>query len=97
LVPRISSESSYLTNPTNPNPSKFSVVKSIQIGNVFVSTVKYPNCTNYEGLKVIVSTFNPRQVERLDPHFTEDGGIIARFVPTQDGWDYAVKFAEVVL
>lgn len=93
--------SSYTYNPTNPNPSKFEFVKIEQIGNHVVAMIRYPNCTNYEGKKVLV--FLHRKIswlqrrKEIDPHFVEDGsGPDARFAPTEDGYNQAKMFAGMV-
>lgn len=80
-------------DPRNPNSSCFTIVKVQQIGEAFVSWVRYPNCTNYEGNKILVSTFDPRKMKKLDPHFSTKSGLIARFVPTDEGWEMAIAFA----
>ena len=83
---RVSNKVTYITNPLNPDPSNFNVVKVEQVGSLFVSLVEYPNCTNYEGKKLLVSKFDPRERVTLDPHFAKRSGLIARFVPTDIGW-----------
>lgn len=82
--------------PGNPDPKVFTILKTEQIGDVFVTKIQYPNCSNYEGTKIIVSDFNPKRRKTLDPHFTENSGIIARFVPTNEGWKMAITFASTL-
>lgn len=84
------------SDPRNPDPKNFSIVESQQVGDVFVTKINYPNCTTYEGNKIIVSDFNPKRRKTLDPHFTENSGIIARFAPTHEGWQHAVNFAHTI-
>jgi hypothetical protein len=66
-----------------------------------VLKARYPDCTNYEGLKVLL--FKNTTIEEvyrqkhLDPHFTNNRNVIApfaRFEPTREGWDAAVMLAE---
>jgi hypothetical protein len=67
---------------------------------VLVVEVRYPDCSNFEGLKVLVyDGVETAAMEiasgKCDPHFAESGvSPIARFRPTAEGWDMAVRFAE---
>ena len=78
-------------NPSSntPNPENFMIKKVEQIGRVWVSLVNYPDATNFEGDKILVTGFDPRTKTVLDPHFSADVEIFARFKPTIDGWDMA--------
>lgn len=87
--------------PGNPNPFNFEIkiLYESDSGQNFCAWVNYPDCTNYEGNKILVFKNNPNLKElfnltELDPHFIEDGKFspFARFEPTQDGWDAAVNF-----
>jgi hypothetical protein len=79
-------------NP-NPNPKRFEVLEIKQytgISQSFVMKVRYLDCTNYEGIKIMVYRGVHFPVTRLDPHFSEDAmSPFARFEPTQKGWDMA--------
>lgn len=60
-----------------------------------LAEIVYPNCTTFEGRKLILFegvTLNwlKRQTS-IDPHFIEDGHIIARFVPTKEGRRLAMR------
>lgn len=76
---------------TNPNPDVFDVQRVTKIGIYFLSVVVYPNCTNFEGRKILLTRRDPRNMDRLDPHFSKDiainAGLIARFEPTEFGWN----------
>lgn len=81
----------------DPNPTKFIIrMYNEQNGNLAI-LVKYPNCKNYEGEKVIVyrnTTWEQvRNLKELDPHFTKKTVIkpFARFEPTTEGWLKAVE------
>jgi hypothetical protein len=68
----------------------FHIVELIQVGWSVVAIVRYPNCTNHGGLKVLVYRNTCAKVLRhakcLDPHFLETGlSPFARFEPTEDG------------
>lgn len=79
-----------------PNPKNFNIEKVKQIGNNFVSLIHYPNSTNFEGKKILLTTFNPSHRKELDPHFRPYSGIIARFEPTETGWQLACRTADVL-
>lgn len=85
---------------TNPNPDEFKVTLCKQIGSLYLSVVHYPNCTNYEGKKILLTRFDPRTFKRLDPHFSRmyinNAGLIARFVPTEYGWECGYKLAKML-
>jgi hypothetical protein len=85
----------------NPNPTRFKILKSRKIGNFAVMFINYPNCTNYEGNKILVfegisiKALKERSV--IDPHFTDskfEPHLVARFEPTDKGWGYAIKFCK---
>lgn len=84
----------------NPNPSKFKIKEMIQSGIYLIVEINYPNCTNYEGNKILV--FKNIGIETLcdmreiDPHFTNSSNLIARFVPTNEGWDAAMKMVRAL-
>ena len=77
---------------TNPNPSNFTITKTERVGNYLIVMIKYHDCTNYEGMKILVFdgdvAENLHKVKRIDPHFCDGDHIspIARFVPTEKGW-----------
>lgn len=79
----------------NPDPRRFSIKSCDQFGKLFVSTIIYAGCTNFEGRKVLVTKFDPRRMKVLDPHFEPGAGIIARFEPSLDGHMAAIAFAEM--
>ena len=57
--------------------------------------VKYPNCTNAEGIKIMVlktSVIELLKTKVLDPHFNDVNKVIARFEPTDQGWIWAKAF-----
>jgi hypothetical protein len=91
---------SYKTCPGNPNPAMFKLVRTVEVKNCTVALLQYVGCTNYEGSKIVVwkgvSAKWLKEQTVIDPHFTEDGAIIARFVPTDEGWEMAKMFAMVL-
>jgi len=87
----------------NPNPSNFRIIKSEEIGMVLVVMVLYPDCTTFEGKKILVyrcTTLNDLLSQgHLDPHFSDSDiwrSPIARFRPTKEGWEHAIKFANMI-
>lgn len=85
----------------NPDPKKFEIVGYVERKPYLLLRVKYGNCTNYEGLKILLfEDTTIKEVEfwsELDPHFTESSKLIARFVPTVEGWGWAGRFINEVL
>jgi hypothetical protein len=82
----------------NPNPLRFEVRSVEAIGRGLVVEVVYPDCTTYEGRKVLVfagvTEAQARAATVLDPHFTDkapEGALVpvARFEPTARGWKLA--------
>lgn len=99
-VVRVISVSSYDTPGVlpNPNPLRFTIDKSIICGNYILVMVNYPDCTNYEGNKLLlyqgVDLKTLKKQKWLDPHFSNNRKFhspIARFEPTAFGWDCGVK------
>ena len=85
-------------NP-NPDPERFTIFKHLPVGDYLIACIKYHDCTNYEGTKVLVFedlTYEKlRSFRSIDPHFSENKKYkspIARFVPTNQGWDMARAF-----
>ena len=85
----------------NPNPSNFKILRHKEIGRFSVVMVKYPDCTNHEGKKVLVfenvSVEAIMNLNAIDPHFCDSSNHpspIARFVPTSIGWNYAILFCQ---
>jgi hypothetical protein len=98
-------ESTYETQKVSkfdPNPANFEILNSIErFGNVALY-IKYPNCKNYEGNKILVyKGVGKNQIvnlKEIDPHFSDDGSLspVARFEPTQRGWILAMILLEVL-
>jgi hypothetical protein len=88
----------------NPDPQRFFIRQHAEIGrHCLVLLVQYPNCTNFEGSKILVYvgvTYDEiRKADRLDPHFTDRPGSqtpLARFRPTEEGWNLAIRFCRMM-
>lgn len=68
----------------NPDPLEFNITYYETHGKYWLVKVNYPNCTNFEGNKIVVMTtkaYNKALEGYFDPHFLKDNGIIARFHP----------------
>jgi hypothetical protein len=83
----------------NPDPSNWKMVRGVSYGSMLVVEIQYPDCFNYEGRKVLVfedTTIQELKDQRLiDPHFSnniEYKSPIARFEPTDRGWEMAKYF-----
>lgn len=80
----------------NPNPSNFEILqKGFSKSGYLILKVHYPDCTNYEGIKILVYKNDKILTqETIDPHFSENEKFespIARFEPTEFGWELAKK------
>lgn len=90
-------------NLPNPNPSNYKIIRSKQVGKYLVIKIKYSDCTNYEGNKILIfrSTLEKLKKQKLiDPHFSENKNFIspiARFEPTFSGWINALSLVEKIL
>lgn len=95
-VIKVSTTNSYKVDSRNPNPLVFIIDKAERLGDYVIAKVVYPGCTNFEGNKILVwkgvdDVWLVGRVE-LDPHFTEESNLVARFVPTEQGWKMAQDF-----
>lgn len=94
------------SNPTEPaakapNPLCFVIEYLRQVGPHVVARIRYPDCDNYEGLKIIlyrdVTVKMIKDQLQLDPHFGKVGlSPFARFKPTPSGWDAAIALARLI-
>ena len=82
-----------------PDPRRFEILRGYNVVNKDTSwailEVHYPDCTNYEGRKILVykgtTTYRICGSGILDPHFNEAGlAPFARFEPTEEGWEGAL-------
>lgn len=98
--PKISTGGAYGSwsiNPVNPDPYRFQVLRVEAFCTngrpYYVSEIHYPNCTNYEGRKILLTVWDPRLRSMLDPHFSDDNTLLGRFVPNALGWEMACRTA----
>jgi len=91
-----------LTNPRapapNPDPSRWTLLRGWEFENACVVEVRYYDCTNFEGRKVMVFRGGQGAVGEggsLDPHFCRrDNALMARFRPDAAGIAMAIQLAE---
>lgn len=88
--------------PPNPNPTNFTIHAARNIGRFLVVQIQYPDCTNYEGVKILVyENVSIEELNRrthIDPHFRPGPGTpIARFEPTERGWERAKIFCRALM
>lgn len=85
----------YSVKAPNPSPSHWTLLDKVEFINSYVLKVKYNNCTNFEGIKIMVYKGQYVPVKVLDPHFNNtENSPIARFKPDMKGWTLAMKLAE---
>ena len=78
----------------NPDPLNYEIIDVYESETRFALKIRYPNCKNREGLKILV--FNGKFIDlikqrTIDPHFGDDAKMypFARFEPTDGGWELA--------
>jgi len=85
----------------NPDPKRWCLLICEQFDHGYVLKVRYLDCTNFEGIKIMVYRGNfrgERTVKHLDPHFTPgDDSPIARFKPDAEGFKMARDLARGLL
>jgi hypothetical protein len=85
----------YTQPAPNPSPDRWTLLYLATFENGYAMKVKYDDCTNFEGVKIMVFKGQYENRIWLDPHFSEnEKAPIARFKPTSKGWDMAIKLAK---
>lgn len=81
----------------NPNPGRWTLLDWWEYKRGYVLKVRYPDATNYEGVKIMVYRGKfpgEGKLTTLDPHFRPGSDSpIARFRPDSDGVHMAMKLA----
>lgn len=81
----------------NPSPDRWMLLDKAEFANGHVLKVRYYDCTNYEGQKVMVYRGPYVERSRLDPHFQPSGAApVARFRPDAEGWGMACALAKTL-
>ena len=85
----------------NPNPSNYKILLAEERGKFLIIKLQYPNCTNFEGNKILVykgvKLIDLVNQKLIDPHFFENKKYvspIARFIPTEEGLRMAQIFVQ---
>lgn len=85
----------------NPDPKRYTILEAYHSVSCTVLKVKYDGCTNYEGIKILLFKHPLTEIvklKELDPHFSEAKiSPIARFVPTEEGWNMAIDLANKLI
>lgn len=87
--------------PAEPRADFFIIKEIIEVNGNAVCVVKYPNCTNFEGKKILVfkgkTAAEIRNVKLLDPHFSNKGlSPFARFIPSSEGMEAAILLCGII-
>jgi hypothetical protein len=87
----------------NPDPNNYEIMLIEKIGKSLIMKIKYLDCKNYEGVKILVyhnvSIKKLMNQKLIDPHFSDNKKYIspmARFVPTDEGLNFARQFCKVL-
>lgn len=103
--PRLDGYSPPPPPPGNPDPSNYQLVRAEEgLGKYLIVMIKYPDCKNYEGNKILVfkdvTLIELVNQKLIDPHFfpgdDKRKSPIARFVPTEEGWQMALVFVKAL-
>lgn len=85
----------------NPDPNKYSIKRVQKHGDFLIIRVNYPDCTNFEGNKIMVykgcTIVDLVEQGTIDPHFSQNPDFfspIARFKPDEEGWKLAEALVE---
>lgn len=93
-------------NDKQPRADKFQIKLYYEVSGNLILVLVYPNCSNYEGQKILVykgitlEELLKKNNNLIDPHFSDNPNFVspvARFVPTKEGIDFAFQFAKNML
>jgi hypothetical protein len=83
----------------NPQANRWELLKHHQFKGFYVLKVKYLDCTNFEGVKIMIykGKFDPKYKGELDPHFSESwNSPVVRVKPSLGGWMLALQIASAL-
>lgn len=73
-----------------PDPYKFTIVKKQIVNGNAIVLANYDGCLSFSGNKLMLLKGTPEVSNTLDPHFLDEKyPVIARFIPTEIGWQMA--------
>ena len=85
----------------NPDPNNYDIIYAKQIKNFLLIQIHYPDCINYEGIKILIykdiTLSDLKKQDSIDPHFSRNKRFkspIARFVPSVEGLKMAISFCK---
>jgi hypothetical protein len=85
----------FLDSSPNPNPRRFEILDTEYHNGNTILLVHYPDCTTFEGQKLLLLKGVHALFTELDPHFLDDDHpVIARFIPNEDGYKMALASAK---
>ena len=94
---------SYKEFSPSPKLENYEIIKFKHVGDNLIVFINYKDVTNYEGNKILVykncTIDELKSQELIDPHFSENKNMyspIARFEPTDFGWELAEKIANEI-
>ena len=83
-----------------PDYTKYSILKIQELNNFLIIKINYTDFINFEGNKILMykdcKIVDLILQKTIDPHFSDNQKFkspIARFIPTDEGWDLALKLA----
>lgn len=92
--PPVKSSTASSSPDLNPDPNNWKILQAKEVGKFLILKMEYPNCTNYEGKKILlfedITLIDLVNQKQIDPHFfpanSKFKSPIARFEPTSKGW-----------
>ena len=100
-IPNLVKPKTHKVVSRNPNPLHFEILQLKKIGRFVIVMIRYPDCSNYEGKKILVfenvRINTIKSLKYIDPHFcncVKHPSPVARFKPDQSGFRYAVDFCQ---
>ena len=102
VIERVVEKPVYINLP-NPNPFNWIINRSYQEGRFLFIDITYPDCTNYEGRKIMLyedaTIVDLRRQKCIDPHFSSNKRSytpIDRFEPTEYGWKMGQDLIKII-
>ena len=104
-VQRLQGEAEQFFETGLPRPDRYEILDFVVVGDLIALKIRYADCTNFDGLKVLVFKATIKDLVRakhIDPHFadyampeTHLGTLVARFRPNESGWADAIEFMKL--
>jgi hypothetical protein len=79
----------------NPSPDRWTLLDQYERPGAYALRVRYQDCNNFEGVKIMVYKGVCEIPSYLDPHFRPtDNAPVARFRPDREGWERAKRLVD---